>query len=202
MNSRTVFSTSSSAIFPSLNPASITRRTSREVVIPTTLPRSRDVVDVVDSRSTTIMPDRPRSMATDIASLMLACWQITGSTHRRVCLALSTSDIGTLDNRCCLMTVALAWTGFTSCSLSVSLSLSSFSSSSLPVLSSTADEAGAAAVESLLWSRAADSSADNGEDDDDDEERVPPNREWRAPYDTDSGWEASDEDVLLEHVEP
>ena len=88
----------------------------------------------------------------------------------------------TLDNRCCLTTVALAWTGD-----SLSLSLSSFSSSSLPVvLSSAADEAGAGAVDSSLRrSRAADSSTDNGDDgggdDDDEAERAQPNREWSAP---------------------
>ena len=103
----------------------------------------------------------------------------------------------TLDSRCCLLTVALAWTsGWAAPSFSSSFPpslpfpLSSFSSSSLPALSSTS----AAVDRTLRRSRpsaaparaAADSSTDRGElavaDEEDEEERAEPSREWRAPY--------------------
>ena len=85
----------------------------------------------------------------------------------------------TLDSRCCLMTVALAWTTGSLSSLPLSLPLpwSSFSSSSLSVSASTAAEEAGAAVERTLRRSpperaAADSRTDSGEPVDDEEERV------------------------------
>mmetsp|Transcript_30560 Transcript_30560/g.62342 ORF Transcript_30560/g.62342 Transcript_30560/m.62342 type:complete len:253 (-) Transcript_30560:19-777(-) len=97
MNSLILTSISSSACLPSLNPADITRSRSLEVVMPTTRPLSLDESVVVSARSTTIIPDRPRSIQTKIASWTVASLLITGSTHRRVCFILRTSDMGTSD---------------------------------------------------------------------------------------------------------
>ena len=123
----------------------------------------------------------------------------------------------TLDSRCCLMTVALAWTTGGSLSSSLPLSfpsplLSLFSSSSsLPVVSSSATDEGAAVERTLRLGSpptrtAADSRTDSGELPvvvEDDEERAAPSREWRAPQDIVMVlFEAIAEEQGLEYVEP
>ena len=74
------------------------RRRSRDVIIPTTLPRAGGVL--ADWVSTTIIPERPFSMHVCMEVRTVASFEITGSTHRSVCFALSTSDIGTYECVC------------------------------------------------------------------------------------------------------
>ena len=83
------------------------RSISRDVISPThfcfMLSRVDEVVVFVATlleRSTTIMPFNLRSMQTVIASRTVASLDITGSTHRSVCLRFRTSDILTSDIRC------------------------------------------------------------------------------------------------------
>lgn len=81
------------------------RSISRDVMSPThfCFMLSRVVVVFVTTlleRSTTIMPFSLRSMQTVIASRTVASLDITGSTHRSVCLRFKTSDILTSDIRC------------------------------------------------------------------------------------------------------
>lgn len=85
----------SSEDFPSLMLAAIMRRRSREVMRPTTLPRSREESEVVSSRSTTIMPESLRSIQVKMAWRTVEDLGMTGSTQRIVCLAFRTSEIFT-----------------------------------------------------------------------------------------------------------
>ena len=67
----------------SLTPCAMIRNRSLDVRSPTTW--------LSISLSSTIIPDNPPSIVVTIASLTLADFDMTGSTHRYECFALSTS---------------------------------------------------------------------------------------------------------------